>query len=107
MCQFLFNISLKYARWMTGLVESVENTFLTYLPLEKLTGMSQTTLSIAFSWMKRLYIDSNFTDVWSWFFSWQQDSISSVNGLAPNMRQAITCTKRRKPFDVNKVAHIV
>ena len=36
MCQFLFNISLKYARWITGLVESVENTFFNLSPPGKI-----------------------------------------------------------------------
>ena len=38
------------------------------------------------------YFDSNFTEVCPQGFNWQQASISSGNGLAPNRRQAIIWT---------------
>ena len=38
---------------------------LTHLPLNKMAAISQTTFSNAFSWMKILYFDSNFTEVCS------------------------------------------
>ena len=41
---------------------------------------------------KHLYFDSNFTEVCSQGSNWQYVRIGSVNGLAPNRRQAITWT---------------
>ena len=38
---------------------------ITHLPLDKMAAVSQTIFSYAFSWMKILYFDSNFTEVCS------------------------------------------
>ena len=47
---------------------------------------------IHFHEWKVSYFYSNFTVVCSERFNWQYVSIGSSNGLAPNRRQAITCT---------------
>ena len=52
----------------------------------------QTTFSIASSWMKILYFDSNLTEVCSQGSNWQYVNIGSGNGMALNRQQAITQT---------------
>ena len=64
---------------------------LTDLPVDKLAAISQTIYSEAFSWMKSF--DKKITEVCSWWFNWQQPSISLDNGLSPSRRQAIFWTK--------------
>ena len=39
-----------------------DDTFLTHLPLDKMAAISQTIFSDAFSWMKFLYFDYDFTE---------------------------------------------
>ena len=41
---------------------------------------------------KCLHLDWNFTDVCSHGFNWQYSSIGSIDGLAPNRRQAVIWT---------------
>ena len=55
---------------------------------------SQMTVSNAFYWMKSFFFnfDSNFTEVFFQWSNWQFCSIDSVNGLALDRGQAITCT---------------
>ena len=65
---------------------------LTYLPLDKVAAISQTIFHMLFLDWKVLYFDSNFTEVCSQGSNWQQPSIGSDNGLAPNRRQAIIWT---------------
>ena len=65
---------------------------LNHLPLDKMTAISQTTFSNTFSWMKRFYFDSSFTEVCSQGSNWQYSSIGSDDGLAPTRRQAIIWT---------------
>ena len=57
---------------------------LTYLPLNKMAAISQTTFSSSFSWMKMLEFRIKF----HWHL-WPGTSIGSGNGLASNRQQAI------------------
>ena len=57
-----------------------------------MAAISQTIPSDAFSWMKILYFDYNFTEVYSKGSSWKYINIGSDNGLVPNRRQAIIWT---------------
>ena len=45
-------------------------SLLTHLPLDKIASISQTMLSDAFSWMKSLYFDYNFTEGCSYGSNW-------------------------------------
>ena len=66
---------------------------LTYLRLDKMVTIPQTTFSNSFCRRKILHFDANFTEVF--FFkevSFVITSICSGNALAPNRRQAITWT---------------
>ena len=54
--------------------------------------ISQMTFSNAFLSMKKMYFDSNFTEVCSKGSNWQKVNIGSSNGMALNRRQAITWT---------------
>ena len=66
--------------------------FNTLRPRKKMAAISQTTVLIAFSWMKMLEFRLNFH--WSLFLRVQLtiSSIGSDNGLAPSRRQAIIWT---------------
>ena len=68
------------------------NGCLTNLHLGKKAAISQTIVSDAFSWMKNLYFDYNFTDVCSEGSNWQWPSIGLDNGLASKRRHAIIWT---------------
>ena len=57
--------------------------------LDKLTAFSQTMYSGAFSWMKILHVEWNFTEVSTYVSNWQWPSIALDNGFVPNRRQAI------------------
>ena len=67
-------------------------SWLTHWGRDKMAAVSQTTLSNAFSWMKMLEFDYDFTEVCSLGSNWQYPSIGSDNGLAPVRRQAIIWT---------------
>ena len=56
------------------------------------TPNSQKIFSEAFSWMKLLYFDWNFTKVSSEGSNWQEASICSGYGLVPIRWQAIIWT---------------
>ena len=60
--------------------------------MNKMTAISQMLSSDAFSWMNIFYFDWNFTEDYPQGSNWQQLSIRSDNGLAPNRRQAIIWT---------------
>ena len=63
---------------------------LTHWGRDKMAAISQTTLSIAFSWMKILEFQLHFH--WSLFLRVQLTKFSRIgsdNGLAPSRRQAI------------------
>ena len=57
-----------------------------------MAAISQTTFSNEFSWSKKWYFDSNFTEVCSQGYSWKYCSIGSDNGLALIRWQAIIWT---------------
>ena len=95
-CEYsIFNKSYQFDEWLepsiigSGLLFKV-TCWLTHLPLDKMTAISQTIFSDAFLWMKnfvfwlRLHL--------SLFPMVQLIIIGSDNGLAPNRRQAIIWT---------------
>ena len=53
--------------------------------MNKMTAISQMLSSDAFSWMNIFYFDWNFTEDCLQGSNWQQLSIRSDNGLAPNI----------------------
>ena len=69
-----------------------EQAISTHFHPDKMAAISQTTFPNAFSWMKVLYFDSNFTAMCSYGSIWIYFSIGSDNGLAPIRRQAIIWT---------------
>ena len=93
---FTMLFQLQYMQPQTPSVQSAATIIykspLTHLPLDKMVAISQTIFSHAFSWMKHLYFDYNFTDVCSQGSNWQSSSIGLDNGLAPNRWQAIIWT---------------
>ena len=54
---------------------------LTNQGLDKMDAIYQMTFSIDFLIWKLLYFDSNFTEISLQWFSWQQISIGSDNGM--------------------------
>ena len=82
---YLWNISVE---WQFVLLNPLQSrSWTTNLILEKWSACLRPHFRCIF--MNKF---SNFTDVCSWEFHWQKDSIGSVNDLAPNRRQAITLT---------------
>ena len=65
----------------------------TYLPLEEISVISQTTFSNAFHEWKVLHFDSHSTEVCSLGSNWQITSYGSGDGLATIRRRAITWSK--------------
>ena len=65
---------------------------LTYLPLHKMAAISRRHFQMHFHEWKVLYSDSKFIEVCSYGSKWQEVSVGSGNGLAPNRRQAIIWT---------------